>query len=194
MTLIFQGLFLPKPIEPPHRKAHNHKLEQLYMTQEDMANFVGTALGYCGVWAVSVAEDYEGHRKGAPTLEEWQDTAEELHIDRASGGISAESLIDYYQHRNYTVQVLNLQYNKCYAQTYAARALDKGCVVFDLMWLPGVGGHVETVLGVNSCNLETNSWGTKGTISVKNSHFSHSHMTMFDSPWTQSLLVVACHN
>lgn len=186
------SLTLPNTVVPRNQKPHNHPLESLHMV--DYTKLPGTAWGYCGAWAVEVAERFLGEDSGEPSMTEWKETTEELGVDPLDGGVTIQDLMDYYQVRDFKVSFVELKKNKCDAQYYAAKKLDNQCVVMLLM-LPtqavGVGGHVETVLGVEACEIHTNSWGSDGAVSMKG-RFSHSNMTVYNTVDMEAFFMIAC--
>jgi hypothetical protein len=185
---LFLGLNQPQIIEPKNVEPHNHTTEPLYITHYEAVT--GTVAGYCAAWAVSVAERYEGHRKGEPSLREWLKTSQELRIDPLNGGAALDSIVKYYERRNYSITFAPLVTNECDAQYMVANALDNRCVAMVLMFEKGVGGHVETILGSEQCTLHTNSWGTEARIDMEGG-YHHDNMTMFTTS-AEAFVMTAC--
>lgn len=186
--LAIASLQAPKTVKPKNKKPHDYATQALYI--ENYMALTGTINGYCGPWAVSVAERYLGNKVGEPSLLEWLATSNELEVDPLSGGISVHSLVQYYEVRGFDISFVDLVPNKCDAQYYAAEKMDEQCVVMVLM-LADIGGHVETVIGSEQCVLHTNSWGTEARVSTKG-RYTHSNMTEFNDVKTDAFLFVAC--
>ena len=186
------SLTLPQTVTPKNQKPHDHPIQSLLITE--YKKLTGTIFGYCGAWAVAVAERFQGHRKGEPTMSEWSDISREIDVDRLSGGVGVQDLIGYYERRNYDITFVELKEDKCDAQYYAAKALDKQCVVMLLM-VPtedvGFGGHVETVLGVQACEVHTNSWGTDGRVTMKG-RFTHENMSVYNTVPMAAYFMISC--
>lgn len=178
----------PKITVPPQIAPHDHKSEGLQIFEP--SKLPGTLFGFCGAWAVAVQARILHWLSGEPTLDEWEETTDDLGVDRMTGGVSVEDLTSYYTRRGYKVEFVDIKPNDCNAQYYAAHKLDENDVVMILMFNNLVGGHVETVVGVESCVIETNSWGVEGHITYKN-RFNHTHMTMFNIEGVTSVLLIA---
>ena len=132
-----------------------------------------------------------GILKQEPTLDEWHAISQELRVDPLAGGISVQSLIDYFAVRDFEISFVNLHVDSCDPQYYTAQKMEQGCVAFALMMAEGVGGHVEAILGSESCKIHTNSWGSEARIDMKG-RFTHTNMTIFNDAPTEAFIMVSC--
>lgn len=186
------SLVLPNTVVPKNQKPHDHPVEHILITEYEL--LPGTIFGYCGAWAVAVADRFLGNKSGEPTMAEWTKVSEELGVDRLSGGVMIQDLVDYYTRRDFEITFAELRKNSCDPQYYAAKQLDKQCVVMLLMFPTedvGLGGHVETVLGVEQCVVHTNSWGTDASVTMKG-RYLHSNMTVYNDVNMEAYFLIAC--
>lgn len=190
----FVAFTIPTEIFPKKLKPKSHAFESLYIT--NYQELMGTNQGYCFPWAVAVAKRQEGKTIGEPTWGEWANIERDTHVDINTGGVGVIDVFTYYGDRGYNTEYVEINTDKdCSEYYYAAEKMDEKCVVMLIMYpkepFPGIGGHIETVVGIDKCSANTNSWGSLATVTTKK-RFHHTNMIVYNRLKMASFFMIAC--